>query len=404
MRSVEDRLAEVVAAERLRVVAGLVRLTKDLDLAEDCTQDAVERALRRWPGDGVPDNPAAWLTTAARRRALDVLKRRRLEQDKVRELGGIIVAHGSPGEGSTMDDRLQLLFMCCHPALPLAGRVALTLKTVTGLSTREVARAFMVTEATMSRRLLRTRTKIIHAGISFRMPEPHRLAERTSGVLAVVYLLFNEGYAATSGPALRADLATEAVRLAGLMATLLPDDDEAAALHALLLFQHSRRETRVGDDGELRTMEEQDRTRWDRPAIASGLVELDRARHPERPAGPYRIQAEIAALHAQAPTPADTQWDAIVRWYDRLLDEPNPVVSLNRAVAVGYRDGPEAGLAALDTIDLPGYHLLEAVRADLLHRVGRSREAAAAYRRALETVGTDAERRLLSRRLAEIEG
>ena len=398
-------MAEVVADERLRIIAGLVRRTRDFDLAEDSYQDAVERALRRWPIDGVPDNPAAWLTTTAHRRALDVLRRRRLALDKERELEAMVDGGGRSVEDEALgDDRLALLFMCCHPALPLAGRVALTLKTVTGLSTREVARAFVVTEATMSKRLLRTRQKIINAGISFRLPPEHRLAERTNGVLAVVYLLFNEGYAATEGTTLRPDVASEAVRLAGLLAALLPDDDELAGLHALLLLQHSRRDARAGDDGELLTMEDQHRDRWDHALIERGLAELDRARASGRPAGPYRLQAEIAARHASAPTAAETDWASIVALYDALLDAPNPVVALNRAVAIGFRDGPDAGLAALDEVDLPGYHLVEATRAEFLRRAGRPREAAAAYRRALELVGTDAERRLLERRLADVGG
>jgi len=280
------------------------------------------------------------------------------------------------------------------------------LKVVTGLSTREVARAFLVTEATMSQRLLRTKAKIVEAGIAFRVPEPHRLAERTAGVLAVVYLLFNEGYSATEGPALRPDLAAEAIRLAGLLAELLPDDAEARSLHALLLLQHSRRDARLDPGGELLTMEEQDRGRWDHEAIAAGLDSLQRARATSRgeASGSYRIQAEIAALHATAATPADTDWDSIVRGYDILLATPNDVVALNRAVAIGYRDGPQAGLAALDGLDLPGYHLLPAARADLLRRAGRPAEAAAAYREALELVRTDEERRLIARRLAALEG
>ncbi len=321
------------------------------------------------------------------------------ELEAMADVGGPVMEDEAFG-----DDRLALLFMCCHPALPLAGRVALTLKTVTGLSTREVARAFVVTEATMSKRLLRTKQKIEHAGISFRMPPAHRLAERTSGVLAVVYLLFNEGYAATEGTTLRPDVASEAVRLSGLLAALLPDDDEVAGLHALLLLQHSRRDARAGDDGELLTMEEQDHGRWDRASIERGLAELDRARAYARPAGPYRLQAEIAARHASAPTAAATDWALIVALYDALLEAPNPVIALNRAVAIGFRDGPEAGLAALDEVDLPGYHLVEATRADFLRRAGRPREAAVAYRQALDLVGTDAERRLLERRLLEVGG
>ena len=384
-------------------MAGLIRVTGDWALAEDCVQDAVERALVRWPTDGAPDNPAAWLTTAAHRRAIDVLRRRRTETAKLEEVATMAErpAGTDPYGEVYRDDVLRLLFTCCHPALPLAGRVALTLKTVAGLSTREVARAFLVSEATMGQRLLRTRQRIAHTGIALRVPEPHRLAERTAGVLAVVYLVFNEGYSGTEGEGPRDRLAEQAVWLAGELARLLPDDDEVHGLRALLLIQHARRSARTDAAGDLVPMDEQDRGRWDRALIGSGLAALGTARATGRPPGPYRLQAEIAALHATTPTAAATDWAAVVTWYDALLAlQPSPVVRLNRAVAVGFRDGPAAGLEALAGVgELPGYHLLPAVRADLLRRAGHPAEALAAYRDALALARTTADRRLLARRI-----
>lgn len=407
--AVAAAVEQTVAAERLRIVATLIRVTGDWDLAEDCLHDAVERALARWPREGVPDNPAAWLTTTARRRALDVLRRRQREREKLSEVRAMQELAGEPpvhgGSGPYDDDRLPLLFACCHPALPMAGRVALTLKTVAGLSTREVARAFLVSEATMGQRLLRTRTKITRAGIGFRVPEPHRLADRTAGVLAVVYLLFTEGYAATEGEAVRDDLAAEAVRLATLLTELLPHDDEVHGLRALLLLQHSRRAARRDAAGELVTMEDQDRSRWDRADIEAGLDSLALARGSGRPPGYYRLQAEIAALHTLAPTAAATDWHAVVTAYDALLAlRPSPVIALNRAVAVGFASGPEAGLAALAGLedDLAGYPLFPAVRADLLRRAGRRDEAVTAYRDAIHSARTGVERRALERRLREL--
>jgi len=337
-------LAAAIASERLRIVAGLIRVTGDWELSEDSVQDAAERALARWPSEGVPDNPAAWLTTTAHRRALDVLRRRRTEADKLQEVQIMVEQH--PGaeaadatEGGYGDDRLRLLFTCCHPALPLAGRVALTLKTVSGLSTREIARAFLVSEATMGQRLLRTRTKITNTNIAFKVPEPDRIAERTAGVLAVVYLLYNEGYAATDGEAMRDDLAREAVALAGLAVQLLPDDDEVRGLRALLLLQHSRRAARTDGAGDLVPMHEQDRSRWDPAMIAAGLEDLATARATGRPPGRYRLQAEIAATHATAVDADVTDWAWIVACYDALLTaQPSPVIMFNRVVALGFRD------------------------------------------------------------------
>jgi len=404
-------VARTVRAERLRIVATLTRITGDWNLAEDCFQDAVEKALERWATDGVPDNPAAWITTAARNRALDVLRRRQTEHDKLEKVHTLAKLEegldDNGNSGDDIDDQLRLLFMCCHPALPLAGRVALTLKTVTGLSTREVARAFLVSEATMSQRLLRVRNKISNAGISFRSPPPHRMAERTAGVLSVVYLLFNEGYAATEGEPFRDELSLEAIRLADLLTDLLPLDEEVHALRALLCFQNARRAARVDADGELVTMEEQDRTQWDTAQIASGLDSLILARTIGGSPGYYRLQAEIAALHATALDAASTDWVGIVANFDALVDlHPSPVISLNRAIAVGFRDGPDAGLALLADLeaagDLDSYPLLPAVRADFLRRANRPTEAVAAYREAILQAGTEAERRLLQRKLHQI--
>ena len=404
-------VGEAVAAERFRIVATLVRVTGDWELAEDSVQDAVERALTTWPADGIPDNAAAWLTTTARRRALDVLRRRRTETEKLRALQVMAELEGQPvndaASGPYADDRLRMLFACCHPALPMAGRVALTLKSVAGLSTREVARALLVSEATMGQRLLRTRAKIVNTGISFRVPEPHRLAERIASVLAVVYLLFNEGYAATEGETQRPDVAGEAVQLARLLTELLPDDDEVHGLHALLQLQHSRRWARTDDAGDLLTMEEQDRDRWDHDAVAAGLVSLAAARATGRPPGWYRLQAEIAGIHATASDATTTDWSRIVGAYDALLAlRASPVVALNRAIAVSFASGPEVGLTGLDDLagQLVGYPLLPAVKADLLRRAGRSSEAAAAYQEAVAAAATGPERRFLERRLRELIG
>jgi RNA polymerase sigma-70 factor (ECF subfamily) len=418
--AVGSALTATLGAERLRIVAALIRVTGDWDLAEDCVQDAAERALARWPQDGIPDRPGAWLTTAAHRRAVDVLRRRRTERAKLEQVQAM--ADRSPGAQPESDDRLVLLYSCCHPALPMEGRVALTLKTVGGLDTRQIAAAFLVSEATMSQRLLRAKNKIVHSGIGFTPPEPHRAAERTAGVLAVVYLVFNEAYVSSTGSADDPLLAREAIELAGLVTRLLPGDPEAAGLYALLLLQHSRRAARVDRFGDLVSMEDQDRALWDRRLIDAGLRALDTARSssPARPsspgsptgtggAGPYRLQAEIAALHATAPEAAATDWPAVVRRYDALLVvQPSPVIALNRAVAVGFRDGPAAGLEELEAVAddrrLAGYHVVPAVRADLLRRAGRIDEALPAYRQAIARARTDAERRFLTRRLDELGG
>jgi RNA polymerase sigma-70 factor (ECF subfamily) len=400
-RATDETIRSVVAAERATLVATLIRLTGDWDLAEDCVQDAVERALARWPRDGVPRSPGAWLTTVARRRALDVLRRRQTERAKVQEAAIMDTPLRDPPDPLS-DDLLRLIFTCCHPALPLESRVALTLKAVAGLSTAEIARAFLVSEATLSQRLLRTKRKIARAGIPYRVPPDQLLAERTSGVLAVLYLIFNEGYGRSDGR-----LSAEAIRLTRLLVDLMPHEEEARGLLALMLLQEARRSTRFDAAGELVPMEEQDRSRWDRAMIEEGCRQLRRAGTSGRPLGAYRLQAEIAACHASAHDAGSTPWGRIVRLFDALLlVRPSPVIALNRAIAVGFRDGYDAGLGELAVLDgLDTYPLLPAARGDFLRRLGRYQEARHAYRDALGLTrdGTP-ERRLLERRLAEVGG
>lgn len=415
-----DAAAAVARAHREewgRIVATLIRVTGDWSLAEDCAQDAMAKALERWPRDGVPDNPGAWLTTVARNRAVDRLRRAASEAGKLREVGIMNERSkleelgdqdsGDPDDSDIPDDRLRLVFTCCHPALSLEARVALTLRTVAGLTTEEIARAFLVPTPTLAQRLVRAQAKIRRAGIPYRVPPAHLLPERLDGVLAVVYLLFNEGYAASAGDSLlRVDLAEEAVRIARLLVRLMPDEPEPVALLALLLLQHSRHSARVDDAGRLLSLEEQDRSRWDASAIAEATTLLGRSRPST---GTYRLQAEIAACHATAPDAGSTDFDRIVHLYDELLlTTPSPVVALNRAVAVGLArgpgSGPAAGLELLATLELPGYHLLPAAQADLHRRLGDWAAAAARYADAVDLARTAPEREYLERRLAEVVG
>ncbi|MFI5882784.1 RNA polymerase sigma factor [Streptomyces sp. NPDC051554] len=409
---VEEAVAAAFREEWGQVVATLIRVTGDWDLAEECAQDAFAQALDRWRRDGIPRRPGAWLTTTARNRALDVLRREAVGAAKLREVAVLGRDEGPydpeyDGEDSGVeDDRLRLVFTCCHPALPIEARVALTLRTLAGLTTPEIARAFLVPEATMAQRLVRAKKKIRNAGIPYRVPPAHLLPERTTGVLGVVYLLFNEGYAATSGAELvRTNLCAEAIRLARVLARLMPDEPEVLGLLALLLLHDARRGTRVDAAGELVTLEDQDRTAWDRAEVDAGAALLETALRRGRP-GPYQIQAAIAACHTTAPTAEDTDWADIAGLYGELERfVPSAVVRLNRAVAVGMAQHPDAGLELVAELERSGeladYHLLPATRADLLRRSGRTAEAAVAYERALELVENAAERRFLERRLAE---
>jgi RNA polymerase sigma-70 factor (ECF subfamily) len=397
----DEAVAATFRSEWGRVVATLIGATGDWELAEECAQDAFAKALQRWPEEGVPRNPGAWLTTVARNRATDLLRRRGTEADKLRQL---TLPVAEP-EQEIPDDRLRLMFTCCHPALAMDARIALTLRTIAGLTTAEIARAFLVSEQTMTKRLARAKNKIRNAGIPYRVPPAHQLPERTAGLLAVLYLLFNEGYAATSGPnALRADLATEAIRLTRTLATLMPDEPEVLGLLALLLLHNARNTGRTDEAGELVLLPDQDRRKWDRAQIDEGFALLTSALRRGR-VGQYQIQAAIAGCHARALSAADTDWPQIARLYAHLATvNPSPIVELNRAVAVAMAEGPSTGLSILDTIELPAHHLLPATRADLLRRLGRTDEAATAYRAALALPMSDAQHRFLTNRLSELTG
>jgi RNA polymerase sigma-70 factor (ECF subfamily) len=403
----EAAIARAFREEWGRLVATLIRTTGDWDVAEECAQDAFTRALERWPVDGVPTKPGAWLTTTARNHAVDRLRRAQTGATKVVE-AAMLNADDGPvpiDDSGVTDDRLRLMFTCCHPALSVEAQVALTLRTLAGLTTLEIANAFLVPETTMAQRLVRAKRKIRDAGIPYRVPPAHLLPERTTAVLSVLYLLFNEGYAASTGDELvRVDLAVEAIRLARTLTELMPDEPEARALLALMLLHHARRAGRVDEAGELVLLDDQDRSRWDHDSIAEGQEQLDRALRRQQP-GPYQVQAAIAACHATAATAADTDWEQIALLYGELVRMTgSPVVELNRAVAVAMADGPDAGLTLVDDLGgrLDGYRYFHAARADLLRRLARHDEAADAYARSLELTTAAAERRFLQSRLDDL--
>ncbi|GAB3410588.1 RNA polymerase sigma factor [Flindersiella endophytica] len=419
MTPVQDAVADAHRREWAAVLASTVRVTRDLDLAEECVQDAYVDALDAWAREGVPERPGAWLTTAARHNALDALRRARTLRAKLHllvepEAASEPAAFGSEsgavptgGEAPVHDDRLRLIFLCCHPALAVEAQVALTLRLVCGVSTPDVAAAFLVSEPTMAARITRAKQKIVTAHIPFRMPSAAELPERLAAALAVIYLLFTAGHTAPSGASLaRTDLAVRALELARLLRDLMPGEREVAGLLALVVVNHARRAARTGPDGELVLLEAQDRSLWDRSAIAEAdglVVESLRGARPGR----YALQAAIASLHASAPGYAETDWPQIVQLYDALLAAwPSPVVALNRAVAVGMVDGPAAALHQVDRLAedrrLSGYRYLPAIRADLLRRLDRRPEAVVAYEEAVRLADNEAERRFLEQRIAEL--
>jgi RNA polymerase sigma-70 factor (ECF subfamily) len=388
-------IGRIFREESGRSVAALIRVFGDIDVAEDAVQEAFAVALRRWPADGLPPNPGGWITTTARNRATDRLRREARGRELLTEVAALSPGTDDPGMpqevGPVEDDRLRLIFTCCHPALAMEAQVALTLRLLGGLSTKVVARSFLVAEPTMARRLVRAKHKIKAARIPYRVPEDHDLPSRLPAVLAVVYLIYNAGQDSSAEP----DLCSEAIRLARILAALMPDEPEVAGLLALLVLTESRRASRTRPDGALVLLGEQDRTRWDRALIEEGQAIVRRCLRRNRP-GPYQLQAAINAVHADAPTVEQSDWSHIVSLYDQLLAmTPTPVVALNRAIAIGEVEGPAAALALVDQLHLEDYHLFHATRADLLWRLGRDGEAAAAYQRAAEGAPTGAERDFL---------
>jgi RNA polymerase sigma-70 factor (ECF subfamily) len=405
----EFAVAEAFRGEWGGVVAHVIRVTGNRDLAEECAQDAFAKALENWAREGVPANPAGWLKTTARNRAFDRLRRERVGQAKIEQVARNThtAERDDAGNSGFTDDRLRLLFTCCHPALPAEAQVALALRTLLGLTTVEIARAFLVPEETMAKRLVRAKHKIRDAAIPYRLPPAHRLPDRLVGVLAAIYGLFNEGYGASAGAELmRSALSEEAIRLGRLLCQLMPDEPEALGLVSLMTLHHARRRSRVDAFGELVLLEDQDRSLWDNEAIEDGCTLLDRAIRLGQD-GPYQLLAAIAACHATAPTAGDTDWVAVAKLYEQLYRmNPSPVVALNRAVAIAMADGPAEGLALVDDVEAGGalsdYYLLPATRADLLRRLGRTEEAEVAYRHAIEMAPSEPERRFLHRRIAEI--
>jgi RNA polymerase sigma-70 factor (ECF subfamily) len=402
--AVASAVARAYEEEWGLIVSTLIRVTGDWSLAEDCTQDAFETALDRWTRDGIPSKPGAWLTTVARNRAIDRLRRVTTEASKLKDV--VIMNELEELEQHEIeDDRLRLIFTCCHPALTLEARIALTLRTVAGLTTTEIASAFLVPEATMAQRLVRAKGKIRNAGIPYRVPPGHLLGERLPGVLAVLYLLFNEGYSASSGHELvREGLATEAIRITTLLSRLMPDEPEVGGLLALMMLQHARRAGRVDAAGDLISLEDQNRALWDHHAIAEAVAVLRAALRRHR-VDRYQLQAVIAAEHATAASFAQTDFRQIVRAYDDLARfDPSPVIALNRAIAWGMAEGPEVGLHRVDLVApaLDGYYLVPAARADFLRRLGRNREAAEQYLLAIGLARSEPERRYLERRLEQV--
>jgi len=409
--AVEAAIADAHRREWARVLAATTRVARDLDLAEECVQEAYAAALRTWAGTGIPDSPAAWLTTTARRRAVDAIRRDASLRSRLPLLVEPGEADGAagmlePDAGTIPDERLRLIFTCCHPALAQEAQVALTLRLICGVPTADIARAFLVSEATVAARVTRAKKKISAARIPYRVPRPAELPDRLRAVLAVIHLLFTAGHTAPSGASLvRPDLVDRAMHLARMLAELMPDDTEVRGLHALLLVTDARRATRAGPDGRLVRLAEQDRSQWDRTALAEAremIVGCLRA----GPPGRYVLQAAIASLYAEAPSCDQTDWPQIVALYDKLLEAwPSPVVALNRAVPLAMAAGPEAALAEVEELErdgrLSGYHYLPAVKADLLSRLGRAAEAAACYRRALGLAANEPERAFLAEQLAE---